>query len=156
MSQIPDAECKKADSEETVGGTSASNPDKQRKLKELLSKAESLFDGTLGEWDCKPHHIQLKEEAKPCHAKPFPVPKAHERTLQNEIEQLVNTGVLEQVDHLEWGAPSFIIGKKMVQCILLTTFGSQMNASSDARAQFHKSMTHCRNLKGFNGQLRWI
>ena len=91
---------------------STSNPEQQGKLKELLSKAESLFDGTLGEWDCEPHHIQSKDGVKPHHAEPFPVPKAHERTLWNEIEGPVNVGVLEQVNHSEWGAPSFITGKK--------------------------------------------
>ena len=101
MSRIPDAEHAKADSEEIARGTSALNPNKQGKLKELLSEVESLFEGTLGEGDHEPCHIQSKDRVKPHHAKPFPVPKACERTLWNKIKCPVNAGVLEQVDHSE-------------------------------------------------------
>ena len=39
-------------------------------LYDLLKKYESLFNGTLGKWKGKPFNIELKEGAKPYHARP--------------------------------------------------------------------------------------
>ena len=68
--------------------------------------------GTLGRWTGDPVDIELKPDAQPCHARPYPVPKCHQDTLRNEVGRLVEIGVLKKVNHSEWGAPSFIIGKK--------------------------------------------
>jgi hypothetical protein len=48
-------------------------------LKMLLSKFESLFDGTLvGTWDTDPIDLELKD-AQPYHARPYPVPQSRRR-----------------------------------------------------------------------------
>jgi hypothetical protein len=39
----------------------------QKKLLQLLTKYESLFDGTLGDWKTKPVSFQLKEVVSPYH-----------------------------------------------------------------------------------------
>jgi hypothetical protein len=41
----------------------------QKKLLQLLTKYELLFDGTLGDWKTKPVSFQLKEEYHPTMAK---------------------------------------------------------------------------------------
>ncbi len=39
--------------------------DQQKKLLQLLTKYESFFDGTLGDWKTKPVSFQLKEGVSP-------------------------------------------------------------------------------------------
>ena len=48
--------------------------DKHRNsLLELLQKYEKMIDGTLGKYTGSEYRIELKEDAKPCHAKLFPI-----------------------------------------------------------------------------------
>ena len=95
--------------DECLNGLSATEKDK---LLKLLQEFEELFDGTLGDWDCNPVLLQLKEGAQPYHGRPFPIPKKHVETLKKEIQRLCNLGVLKwQVDS-EWALPTFIIPKK--------------------------------------------
>jgi hypothetical protein len=44
----------------------------REKLLSLLLKYETLFDGTLCDWNRPPISIQLKEGAKPFHGRPYP------------------------------------------------------------------------------------
>jgi hypothetical protein len=55
----------------------------------LLLKYESLFDGTLGDWNRLPISIELKEGVKPYHGRPYPIPRIHKATLMKEINMLV-------------------------------------------------------------------
>ena len=41
-----------------------------------------MFDGALGKYTGSTYKIELKEDVKPYHAKPFPIPKVHEPTLK--------------------------------------------------------------------------
>ena len=75
-----------------------------------------MFDGIIGKWMKKLYEIDLKAGAQPYHARPFPIPKIHEKTLRMEIERLVQIGVLMKINRSEWAAPTFIIPKKMVLC----------------------------------------
>ena len=75
--QILDAKYEKVDLRAmTANCTHLSDPDKQ-KLLVLLQEFEELFDGTLGECNCEPVSLQLREGAKPYHGRPFPIPKKH-------------------------------------------------------------------------------
>ncbi len=60
----------------------------QKKLLQLLTKYESLFDSTLGDWKTKPVSFQLKEGVSPYHGRAFPVPKVHKETIIKEVERL--------------------------------------------------------------------
>ena len=77
-----------------------------------MQKHESLFDGTLGKWTGTSYNIELKDNVKPYHARPYAVPKAYEQTLKQEVERLCKVGVLKRINHSEWAAPTFIIPKK--------------------------------------------
>ena len=68
-------------------------------LLELLSKYENLFDGKLGNYTGSDYSIELKEDAKPYHAKPFPIPKIHELTLKKEVNRLIKIGVLKKINY---------------------------------------------------------
>ena len=38
--------------------------------------------------------MELLEGAQPYHAKPFPIPKAHEKILKTEVNRSINIGIL--------------------------------------------------------------
>ena len=82
------------------------------KLSELLHKYADLFDGTLGSWKEAKVDIELKPDATPYHAKPYPIPKCHLDTLRMEVDRLCEIGVLKRVNRSQWAAPTFIIPKK--------------------------------------------
>ncbi len=64
-------------------------------LLSVLLKFESLFDGTLGDWELPPVSFELKEGIKPYHGRPNPIPHKHKAVLMKEIKRLCNIGVLE-------------------------------------------------------------
>jgi hypothetical protein len=68
VTQILNAKYQKADLQSTVRDNCKHlSADQQKKLLQLLTKYESLFDGTLGDWKTKPVSFQLKEGVSPYH-----------------------------------------------------------------------------------------
>ena len=63
--RILDANYKKANLQEVVNNCTHLSAKEQTQLLELLTKYESLFDGTLGAWKTMPIAFELKEGAKP-------------------------------------------------------------------------------------------
>ena len=84
-------------------------------LLELLLEYEKMFDETLRKYTCSNYSIELKEDAKPYHAKHFPIPTSHKPTLKKEVNRLIKIGVLKKINNTQSAAPTFIIPKKMVQ-----------------------------------------
>jgi hypothetical protein len=65
---ILDAKYQKADLQSIVrDNCNHLSTDQQKKLLQLLTKYELLFDGTLGDWKTKPVSFQLKEGVSPYH-----------------------------------------------------------------------------------------
>ena len=91
---ILDAKYDKADLPEIVR-TSCPHltPSERDMLLSLLLDYESLFDGTLGDWNRPPVSIELKDGAKPYHGRSYPIPQIHKATLMKE---LVGIGVLKR------------------------------------------------------------
>ena len=86
-------------------------PLQQSKLLGLLKRYETLFDGTLGDWQINPVKFNLQLGAKPYHGRVFPIPHIHKETLKKEVTRLVNLGVLKKQPSSEWASPTFIILK---------------------------------------------
>ena len=112
LRDVLDQKYKPADLEEVARSCDNLNEQQQEQLLELLRKHEPLFDGSLGKMNSEPYDIELKENAKPYHAKPFPIPHAHEAKLRAEVQRLCDIGVLTKVNDSEWGAPTWVIPKK--------------------------------------------
>jgi hypothetical protein len=113
VTRILDAKYQKADIQSIVKDKCKHlSTNQQNKLLQLLTKCESLFDGTLGDWKTKPVSFQLKEGVSPYHGQAFPVPKVHKETIIQEVERLCQLGVLERQPASEWALPSFFIPKK--------------------------------------------
>ncbi len=113
VTRILDAKYKKADLLAIVRDNCKHlSADQKKELLQLLTKYESLFDSTLGDWKTKLVSFQLKEGVSPYHGQAFPVPKVHKETIIKEVERLCQLGVLERQPASEWALPSFIIPKK--------------------------------------------
>ena len=112
MKHILEAKYEPANLKEVVNSCSNLTSNEKYKLYDLLSKYKTLFDGSLGHWIGEKYHIQLKENAKPYHARAYPIPKAYEQTLKMEVQRLCELNVLKRINRSEWGSPTFIIPKK--------------------------------------------
>ena len=112
LKKILDAKYEKADLRAVADACTHLEPEQREALFNLLTKHNQLFDGTLGKWKEEDYSIELKPDAKPYHARAFPIPKVHEGTLKMEVERLCKLGVLKRVNRSEWAAPTFIIPKK--------------------------------------------
>ena len=85
---------------------------KKTGCRKLLDKFAHLFDGTLDNWRTDPVELELKNKGeKPYHAKPYPVPYSQEQQLKDEVQRLVEFGVLRKVNRSEWACPMFTIPK---------------------------------------------
>jgi hypothetical protein len=100
-----------ADLHEVAASASHLAVEEQSHLHEALTEYSDLFHRTLGKWNMGAYDIELRPEATPYHDQVFPIPKAYTDTLKVEVEQLVEAGVLKQVNRSEWAAPTFILKK---------------------------------------------
>ena len=91
-------------------------------LLSLLLDFDSLFDGTLGDWNRPPVSIEMKDGAKPYHGRPYPIPQIHKVTLMKEIDKLMGIGVLKRQSSSQWASPTFIIPKKDLTVRTITDF----------------------------------
>jgi RNase H-like domain found in reverse transcriptase/Reverse transcriptase (RNA-dependent DNA polymerase)/Integrase zinc binding domain len=112
IKRILDAKYEKANLREVVSEATHLSKEQQDELHQYLKGHEDLFDGTLGKWKMGAYDVELQPDAKPYHAKAYPIPHIHTATLKMEVERLCKAGVLKQVNHSEWAAPTFIIPKK--------------------------------------------
>ena len=70
--KILDAKYEKANIPELIkNNCSHLNPEEQKKLLEVLTEFEDLFDGTLGDWNTEPVSFELKEGATPYHGRAY-------------------------------------------------------------------------------------
>ena len=60
----------------------------------MFKSVEPLFSGKLGSYPHRTFSLELKPDAKPFHAKPYAVPRAHLATFKEELDRLVSIGVL--------------------------------------------------------------
>jgi hypothetical protein len=112
IKEILDAKYEAADLELISSSQKELTPEEQKKLHKLLDRYSLLFDGTLGKWHGTEVDLKLKQDATPYHARAYPIPKCHQETLKQEVDRLVQIGVLKKVNRSEWAAPTFIIPKK--------------------------------------------
>jgi hypothetical protein len=91
-------------------------------LLSLLLDFESLFDGTLGDWNRPPVSIKMNDRAKPYHGRPYPIPQIHKATLMKEIDRLMGIGVLKRQSSSQWASPTFIIPTKDKTVRIITDF----------------------------------
>ena len=90
---IVDAKYAKQNPTKIIEGFEHLNREEKDKLISLLNKFQHLFDGGLGDWQAEPIELEVKEGSTPYHARPYPVPQAHEKQLKEEVDRLVSYGI---------------------------------------------------------------
>jgi len=145
-----DAKYDKADLPEIVR-TSCPHltPSERHMLLSLLLDYESLFDGTLGDWNRPPVSIKLKDGAKPYHGRPYPIPQIHKATLMKEIDRIVGIGVLKRQTSSEWASPTFIIPKKDMTVRTISDFRELNKRIVRRPYPIPKISTTLQELEGF-------
>ena len=74
-------------------------------LGQLLDQYSEVFDNSLGTMKGAKAHIYLKDDVEPKFCKPLPVPYALKDRIEQELDRLVQEGILEPVEVSEWAAP---------------------------------------------------
>ena len=115
----------------------------------LLREFETLFDGTLGDWDTEPIHLRLKPGATPIHGRPFPIPRIHLETLKKEVAQLEEIGVLKRQPDSEWASPTFIIPKKNKTVWFISDFREVNKRIVRTPYPIPKILTVLQEMEGF-------
>ncbi len=57
-------------------------------------------------------HLELQPEAQPFHTRPYSVPQVHRQVFREELDRLVQIGVLSPIGPATYLSPTFIIPKK--------------------------------------------
>ena len=90
------------------------SPEQQDKLTQVLQAYPQMYEGTIGTLNIPPVHFELKANAIPYHARPFPVPKAYENLTKEECRRFESDQIWYHTLDRVWAAPSFI-------CLLYTS-----------------------------------
>ena len=126
VKQILETKYKPADLDKVIKEAQHFSKSEHKILHRLLKRFKTLFDGTVGKWHGVKADIKLKEGGTPYHAKPYPVPKAHEKTFKMEVAQLCKINILKKSNYSEWASPHFIIAKKDLT-IRMITYSRELN-----------------------------
>eukprot|EP00804_Cyclotella_cryptica_P013619 CCRYP_012964-RA/>CCRYP_012964-RA protein AED:0.29 eAED:0.29 QI:0/-1/0/1/-1/1/1/0/528 len=109
---ILDAKYEWKDVAEVVDKQTHLNAHQKKDLLQVLQDNRKMFDGALGLYPHHKVHIELVHTAKPVHAQPYSVPRVHMSTFNQELDHLVQLGVLLPGQESEWASLTFIILKK--------------------------------------------
>ena len=120
--RILDADYSKVDIKGFVSELDELSTHEKDLLYKVLRSHGTLFGGGLGTLNVPPVHLELQPDAKPYHARAFPVPHAYERGTRKEIQRFCDIGVMEKSYDSEWAAPTFIQRKKTGDIRVLTDF----------------------------------
>jgi hypothetical protein len=115
----------------------------------LLLNYESLFDGTLGDWNRPPVSVKMKEGAKPYHGRPYPIPQIHKATLMKKINRLESVGILKRQSSSQWASLTFIIPKKDITVGTITDFRELNKRIVRRPYPIPKISTTLQELEGF-------
>lgn len=122
FTKILDADYSAINMDEHIDSLDYLSSAQRENLKGVLAKYPTLTKGGLGKLSIPPVHLELRENAKPFHARAFPIPKYYYDTTRKEIDRFCEIGVLEKNHDSEWGAPSFIRPKKTGDVRVVTDF----------------------------------
>jgi hypothetical protein len=122
QAKILDADYSKVEMDEHVDSLDYLSTEERKELLATLKCFPTLFGGGLGRLKIDPIHLELKEGARPYHAKPFSIPHAYEKTTRKEIERFEQLGIWKRVDSSPWSAGTFIQPKKTGDVRVLTDF----------------------------------
>ena len=88
-----------------------SNVVKEPKLLSLQQKYDDVFEDKLGKCTKSKVSIHLKNDTKPILYNTRPLPFAVKQKVQNEIDRLVDLGVLQKINYSDWEDPIVVVNK---------------------------------------------
>ena len=84
----------KADLREVADKQTHLKPEERYLLLKILRRKIKLFQGCCGKWTGKPIHLKLVKNAKPYFGRPFNIPKAYHTLVKDEINRMMDEGIL--------------------------------------------------------------
>jgi hypothetical protein len=81
-------------------------------LEEILLKFPTLFSGGLGKFNGEKIHLDLDPTVLSVVSRAYAVPERHKRIFKQQVDRLIQEGVLESGPQSAWIAGTFIIPKK--------------------------------------------
>lgn len=85
--------------------------DINKQLYNIISRHESLFDGTLGRYTGAPVQLSVREGAAPVYCRARAVPYALRARVDTELDAMLAAGVIEPVERSDWATPLVIASK---------------------------------------------
>ena len=122
QAKILDADYSKVEIDDYIESLDYLDQSQKGDLLRTLKKFPVLFGGGLGRLNIKPIHLEVKEGARPYHAKSFNIPKAYKPMTKKEIVQFEKLGIWKRVLSSAWTAGTFIQPKKTGDVRVLTDF----------------------------------
>ncbi|CAF0711795.1 unnamed protein product [Adineta steineri] len=92
-------------------------------LNELMARHSEIFQEGLGCCKIKAH-LHVKPDSIPKFCKPRSLPFAYREAVEQDLNRLINTGIIEPVDVSKWAAPVVVVpkpGGKVRLCADLST-----------------------------------
>uniref|UniRef100_A0AC35ES89 Reverse transcriptase n=1 Tax=Panagrolaimus sp. PS1159 TaxID=55785 RepID=A0AC35ES89_9BILA len=106
------------------------NEDRTEKLAKLLKEYEDIFEKSVGK--CKiVAKLKLKENAKPKFLKARKLPYALREKVEEQLQKLVDQGVLKQVQHSNWATPIVPVRKSNGDIRICGDYRSTINPQLD-------------------------
>ena len=90
-----------------------------QELATLLRKFTKLFSGKLGLYPYRKVHLELLPNTMPSHKQPYLVPLSQWDLFKQELNCLVDAGVLSPCSASKWAAPTFLVPDKSVAFAVL-------------------------------------
>ena len=72
---------------------------------DILIKYKFLLYRTLGTWNNKPVYIEIQLDAKPYHAKPYPVPRSKKSAFKKSVKIILQVRVIYKSNYIRVGIP---------------------------------------------------
>ena len=106
------ADYRPADIEAVVNDCTHLDKSQREKLYDVLKDFVDVFDGKLRHYPDEEIHLDVDPNAQPHRSRAYPIPRSQLKRFKQELDRLVQIGVLSPQGRSSWISGSFIIPKK--------------------------------------------
>ena len=103
-------------------------------LQNVLDKHAEVFDGTLGCLKDVEISLEVKPQSRPKFFKPHSVPFAFKKIVKEELDRLMNQGIISPVKTSKWAAPIVPVLKRNGTMRICGDFKTTFNQVSDTES----------------------
>ena len=98
-------------------------------VKSLLEKYRDVFSSELGLVKSFEAKLEVKPDTPPCFKRPRPVPFALKPKIDEELDRLLDAGIIEKVHHSDWASPIVPVPKKDGRIRICGDYKVSLNSS---------------------------